>query len=160
MEGSSITSIAWDGEYLAADSRVTAGTMIVTDEGTKLYRINDVPYKNDLIIAMGVSGALSDVEKIINFIKTGFEPKDEFNHYVGAILVGLDYVYALEPDSSHLIQYKRSIKLTEGSGGPFALSAMRLGLSAKDAVKHAIKMDTASGGKVKALDCRLVKEEK
>lgn len=152
-----MTAIAWDGEYLAADSRVTAGTMIVTDEGTKLYRINDVPYKNDLIIAMGVSGALSDVDKIINFIIGGFEPREEFAHYVGAILVGLEYVYSLEPDSSHLIQYKRHIKLTEGSGGPFALSAMKLGLGAKDAVKHAIKMDSACGGKVKVLDCSVSK---
>ena len=39
-----------------------------------------------------------------------------------------------------------------GSGGDFALSAMRLGLGAKEAVEHAKTLDCYTGGEVHVME--------
>jgi hypothetical protein len=46
-----------------------------------------------------------------------------------------------------------------GSGSEFALSAMLIGKSAKEAVKHACKLDVYSGGKIRVMQVRKVKNK-
>ena len=130
---------------------MTAGNVIVADNVTKLHRLNNVLYREDVLYLIGIAGAMSDVYKILDFLATGAAPDSGFEHDVGAVIVGARFIYHLEPDTTHLMRYKRDTFLVEGSGGPFALSAMRLGLDAKAAVEHAKKMDIYSGGKVKVI---------
>lgn len=67
---------------------------------------------------------------------------------MSGIIIGENFAYAIEKEEGYLIKYDRSCKLVCGSGGNFALSAMRLRLNAVSAVKHAIKLDVYSGGKI------------
>ncbi len=54
------------------------------------------------------------------------------------------------PDrDSVMIRSECNYNESAGSGGDYAITAMDLGLSAKDAVKMAIKRDVYSGGRVR-----------
>jgi hypothetical protein len=148
-----LTSICWDGETLATDSRETAGTHLITNNCKKLYNL-DLPcyYEGDRLLACGLGGRSSDTDKILHYFYSDTFPNLEFvDHDAIGIIVGMGAVYLLDAGCPFLIKYNRSQKLAEGSGAPFARSAMMMGLSAVDAIKHAIKLDMASGGKIKSI---------
>ncbi len=147
-----MTTIAWDGKTLATDSRETSGSHLVTDSCQKLYVFN-LPcyYSGDKLLACGLGGSSTDTEKVWYYFHSDVFPDLEFDHDACGIIVGMKFVYMLEQGSPYFIKYPRNQKLSDGSGGCFARSAMSLGMSAIDAIKHAIKLDTASGGKVQCV---------
>ena len=64
-----MTTIAWDGKILAADGRVTdSNGRIITNKYEKLFRIDHLlgatPYRNDELLFIGMSGKVSEFEKI------------------------------------------------------------------------------------------------
>lgn len=146
-----MTTIAWDGETLACDSRITDNVCIIDDAYNKLFE-TELEYNSDIITAYALSGSISDFQIMHHIIETNtFHPIQETKHQCSGIFVGVKRVYTLEPHKCVLIPYKRNTLLGEGSGGIFALSALKLGLNAVQAVKHAITLDYCSGGKVKHL---------
>lgn len=149
-----MTVIAWDGKTLAADSRVTVHSAIVDDNMQKLYRLHkEIMYGGDKLLAVGWSGDAADVDRVLCYLYSEEFPSDmEVKHGIGALVIGKKYAYILEPGQSFLIRYRRNTKLAEGCGAPFAMSAMKLGLNAVQAVKHAIKLDSACGGKIRSIE--------
>lgn len=144
-----MTSIAWDGEILATDSRVTADGIIITDKQKKLFKIHLTQYNGDRLIAVATAGSCRDVRSVLDKLD-GVEDVPD-NHNVHALIVGENMVYELFPKKWNLIEYTRDTKLGAGSGEPIVVSAMHLGLNAIDAIKHAKKLDCYTGGKVQWL---------
>ncbi len=144
-----MTIIAYDGKTLACDSRYTAGSTIITDIGTKIYKLNDITYFGDVLRYIGMSGACADYDKVVSYLHSEDFPGGIIDHDVHALILGEQYIYKLEESASFLIRYSKKQKLTCGSGGKWASSAMSLGLTAMEAAKHAVKHDSACGGKIK-----------
>lgn len=146
-----MTVICYDGKTLAADSRCTNGTLIITDKADKLYQLKNVKYKQDSLLYMGMAGAGADFDLINHFLHSDKFPSQDIKHDTVAIIVGKKYVYKLEEDSGYLIQYSKNTKMAIGSGGTIGMTAMSLGLTAIEAVRHAIKLNSACGGKVRSV---------
>lgn len=163
-----MTTIAWDGQTLAADGRICQDDTICSDNYNKIFPIR-YAYHGDHIIYIGFSGVIGDLSTLLRVFASldtqeQGTPKEldgrlEIIKDMGldeiegeSILIGRDYVYHLEGGSIfNLIQYDRSEKLGAGSGGSYARSAMLLGLNAVQAVKHAFKTDIGSGGNIRSV---------
>lgn len=146
-----MTTIAYCNGELAADSRTCSNSMIITDTTNKLNKLVGVSYKDDILLWMGSAGSCSDIEKVVAYLHSEDFPYGQITHESWAIIVGKKRLYKLEENTGWLISYDKHTKLAMGSGQPFAMSAMGLGLTAKEAVKHAIKFDCYSGGKVRSI---------
>lgn len=147
-----MTVICWDGTTLASDSRLSSDNAITTDNIKKLHKLKNVKYYDDTLIYGGFAGVYSDLKKILQYFNDGYDSTKGIDHRISGIIVGIKYVYELESHRSYLIQYPRTEKITAGSGGDFGRSAMKLGLSAKEAVKHTIELDLYCGGKIQSVN--------
>lgn len=148
-----MTIICWDGSILACDSRMTQDTTITSNNVNKLFKLKEPrPYLDDFILCYALSGIVIDFELIHKMMISdeGFPIYTHTNHECSGILVGKKQVYLLEQRKGVFIALNKSNKLADGSGAYFGLSAMTLGLNAIQAVKHAIKHDTACGGRVRS----------
>jgi ATP-dependent protease HslVU (ClpYQ) peptidase subunit len=144
-----MTVIVWDGKILAADSRMTEGSFLVTDNDQKLFILDPaIEYKGDELLACALAGSSTDNEFILEHI-CGHDFPSKISHKASGIFIGKKNVYILENDTTYLIPFSRNTKLAEGSGCQFAYSAMKLGLNAIEAAKHACKLDMACGGKIR-----------
>lgn len=141
-----MTAIAYDGNQLAVDGRVTYNDVVVTDSYIKLHHLKSARYLGDTLLTIAISGKLSDADKLICYLNGDIEELGE--HQIGAIIIGEQYAYELECDNKWLIRYPLDTKLACGSGASFALSALSLGLNARKAVQHAIKHVSSCGGKI------------
>lgn len=142
-----MTTVAWDGKILAADSRISCDTTIITDSGRKLYSLPRVHYRNDKLLAIAMSGIVSDYDRIIDAIMAeDIGNGTKIEHECAAIVVGEKFVYELDNGADYLIRYDRHIKLAHGSGSKFALAAMYLKKNARQAVTVAMALDHATGG--------------
>lgn len=144
-----MTVIAWDGQVLAADSRLTCNGNLTSDNYNKIHILKNVQYLGDKLLVIGVSGTASDVLKLVEHLEDKEYLTKTLSHDIHAILIGEKYMYELYMNDVHMIRYNKRIKLGIGSGGDFAQSAMALGLNAKEAVKHAINMNVYCGGKIR-----------
>lgn len=123
---------------IAADGRVTRGSLICTDTKNKIVKRND-----GLIFAY--AGSSSDIEDCIN--RYPDRPSKEVNCYGFMVKDGV----------AHWVSYSDGVVLTSvldhnescGSGQDHALTAMDMGLSAKDALKMAMKRDSSTGGRIR-----------
>lgn len=146
-----MTTIAWDSEYLAADSRVTHESKLISNNFYKIRQFSKgTKYNGDTLLYIAMSGHLEDFEKVLDMIKHEEFPSLSFkiSHEVSALILGKNYIYELEANGCYLIRYNHSEKLALGSGGNFALSAMYLGLNATEAVQHASLLDLATNDNV------------
>ncbi|MBL4795908.1 MAG: hypothetical protein JKY50_00685 [Oleispira sp.] len=139
-----MTTIAWDGRYLAADSRTTAHDTIMSDESVKII------ITGDYVIA--ISGSTDADDILIEAIKNG---QGSSKKNSGAIFLTNNKAYkcSFGEDGELWIcpsNYKNSI----GTGRDHALTAMDLGCTAMDAIKFAIKRDTGSGGLIRYYDTK------
>jgi ATP-dependent protease HslVU (ClpYQ) peptidase subunit len=144
--------ITYKDGVLASDSRCTLETTIVTDRAQKLFRLDGVDYLGDKLIAIGLAGCLTDFDKVLLHLCQD----DFFTHHIkhdcSGIIVGNKYNYMLEPNTPFLIRCNKKEVLATGCGQAFGLSAMKLGLTAKKAVSHTIRMDMACGGRIQSID--------
>jgi ATP-dependent protease HslVU (ClpYQ) peptidase subunit len=146
-----MTTIAYDGVTLAADGRVTRGGVLITDNYNKIHIFEPtIKYKGDTLLAMAFCGSLETVNKYIDYLINAdhYNYKEYVNHDIAAIIVGENSVYTLGQGGTYLTPYAKRQKLTDGSGADFAHSAMAFGYTAVEAIKHAIKQDVFSGGKI------------
>ncbi len=103
----------------------------------------------DKLLYIGLAGQITHFDKVLIYLHTAdWSVEQKFDSSTGAIIVGEKYVYTMDDDNGYLARFPRNTKLAEGSGCYFAQSAMALGMNAIDAIKHAISLDSASGGKV------------
>ncbi len=139
-----MTTIAYDGRYLAADGRRTKGGMVVDDNRKKLDKVNGT-----VCVATGLSG---DVKKMIGAIANGIMPDTQY--------IDADAIY-IEGDSLPMVcgysdyeLWSSEIEstLALGAGNGLAYAAMDLGKNAMEAVAIAAKRDLYTGGTIRYYD--------
>lgn len=137
-----MTTIAYKDGVIAYDSRTTAGDLISNDNFNKKYIVDGVVFI--------MSGATSDYKR---FHSLYFGKEESIADCDASALVvdkGELFLVSVHDETG---MWKQPLfndnPVAIGSGSNFALTAMDLGLSAKDAVKMAIKRDSKSGGKVR-----------
>ena len=138
-----MTTYAYKNGIIAYDSRCSAGDFIIEDDSEKMQIVNGCTFF--------ITGALNDDE---NFIECYFEKSEPNKYNTNSAFVwdGENLWQAAISDTEGF--WKRKLHLNKvyamGSGWQFALSAMDLGLTAKESVKYAMTRDLKSGGKVKS----------
>lgn len=136
-----MTTVAWDGKTLAADSQVTIGNC--RGSGTKLVS-NAAGY-----IAAG-AGMLGDVLPWLQWVANGMDDEDRPSS------LGEESVVIIVPPrgaplwfaGTHIPTKLPRHKFAIGSGGDFAMGAMAMGADAVAAVKIAAAHDVYTGRKV------------
>lgn len=138
-----MTTIVSDGNMVAYDSRACMENVISSDDFDKVRVRGDVYYIG--------AGAAHNIDRVIDIYLSG-EP------YIGESFEccvwmsrGDGTLYQIFSDSVGPIEYDilRSGINTLGSGQEFAMAAMDLGLTPREAVKYAMTRDTGTGGKIR-----------
>lgn len=141
-----MTCIAWDGATLAADKRATIGGLYRVT--TKIHRVGS------MLVGYAGSGALSS--EMLAWARGGFKKstfpeaqRDPDNNIAMLVIrpTGLIQLYEYTP---YPIRYEDK-QFAIGSSRDFALAAMYLGKSAKDAVLVAAEFDPGCGNGVDTL---------
>ena len=137
-----MTTIVWDGSVLAADSREALSDGFFHDKCNKIFKIGSS--------YIATAGDSSDGLLFVQWCKDRTKPKPTIGKHFEAVEImrdGAIYLY-----DKNCIGIKWTGKhFALGSGGNFALGAVLAGVSAKEAVEIAKKLDINSGGKVKAV---------
>jgi len=151
-----MTTIVWDGQQLASDSRMTVNWNVISQEPfTKLHVlkgvfINPETKEEDTLVGMGFSGDARQGMPFRDWLVAGAK-KEEFTDALSeccVIVVCRNSVWQFSNGPDPLpVRNTAAI----GSGSDFATSALSLGKTAPEAVVHAIKHDTFSGGPVLCL---------
>ncbi len=135
-----MTTLAWDGTTLAADSQTTLNSKVTSLSARKLCRLDDGRL-------VGMSGSCH--------CQTGFEdwlngkrdkpPKGDYS----AVVIALDGSARCYEDCEDY--WEVGAPFARGSGESIALAAMHCGKTAEEAVELATRLDIYSGGPVTTL---------
>ena len=149
-----MTAIVYDGYTLAADSRMSANTMIITDDAVKLCT-PDGKYRNERVLAVGVSGSATALQGMADWINSGADTT-KYEQLVGEWEA--NSIVVTDENCWYVAANGKPIRITGhiavGSGGMMATAAMKMGKSAVEACEFAIKSDIACGGKVRFIRCK------
>ena len=135
-----MTTIAWDGQTLAADKRACYGGNIQTV--TKIHRVHGC--------LVAGSGELSFILAMVEWVRNGRDPssfpahqrdKDDWQPVLVIEPGGVVLLYERTP---HPIRWER-LPCAIGSGRDFALAAMHCGKTAREAVELACALDVFCG---------------
>lgn len=140
-----MTTIAYDGKTVACDGRESGGGIIFTDSVEK-WRSTD----EGVFFGAGIP---CDIEKLVQI--SSLEVFD-VAYEADLILIDNDRNAWVITQSEHGSVYKNRLNHLDsyaiGSGMPFALAAMDMGMTAKEAVEYAKTRDSHTGGKVSVFD--------
>lgn len=139
-----MTIIAWDGKTLAADRRGTSAGLPVSVK--KIHRVGD--------LLVGISGSAGEAQACLDWIVKGRDPEKypdcqqgEKRGYLLVVEEGKAYEYERTP---YPIPVLEPFTAT-GDGRDFALAAMHLGCSAKEAVEVACHFNVFCGNGIDTL---------
>lgn len=138
-----MTTIAYKGNQIAVDSRITRGSTICSDSYCKIQTVQDIKFI--------ICGVLSDTESLIQAY-FGAEVEDADAQCL-ILKEGRVYSFAIEDGKGYCLDITGETEAI-GSGADHAITAMDLGLSAKEAVKMAAKRDTGTGGRIRVLEVK------
>jgi len=143
-----MTTIAYKDGIIAYDSRATRSNTIISDKANKKEIINGVVFI--------YCGATCDFE---NFVKCYFNKEIpsspiEVSAYVLDKNYSRLYCVGIEQEDKYIFKIPMPFDIPDamGSGEAYALTAMDMGCSAKEAVKWAMKRDFNTGGKINTLN--------
>jgi 20S proteasome alpha/beta subunit len=147
-DGAVLTTIAWDGRTLAADTRGINGG--IARSVSKLFECGDYVFAG--------CGILSEVLETAKWLRTVNMPGTlERPTYEECDILGI--AVERETGKAYFVAGKRPILeiiaepfSAAGSGRDFALAAMALGQSAEEAVRLAMRFDLATGGEVESIE--------
>ena len=155
-----MTTIAWDGETIAADSQDTYNDM-KTLSSQKLFRIDWDDGTADILATAGHGSAgMVFIEWYEGNPELDIDPQEYKLAINDTNLVDWDDdFHILVWNDDGLFEVDRYYKMSKvdepffavGSGACAALGAMHMGATAKEAVEIAKKIDLYTGGKVKTL---------
>ena len=139
-----MTTVAYNYEdkEIAVDGRVTTGDLVSCDNYDKTRT------RDDGLIFI-VAGMVCDVDLLVESYPYGYEGMDELEAMALVIDDGKVYQCTLHDKKYHVTPI--TFNCCMGSGGDFALAAMDMGKTAKQAVKYAGTRDLCTGGKVKVI---------
>ena len=137
-----MTTIAYHHESgtLAADGRLTRGALIVTDNADKF----NIAQNGDILALAGdvsVCDALTESWPDV--------PKKKGNCRGFAVVDGC--VFYVNMYQSNITKHLCSCSDAVGSGEEYALAALDLGATAREAVEAAARRDIYTGGKVREI---------
>lgn len=142
-----MTTIAYDGRYIAIDSRITGPRgYIASDSFDKTF-----DHINWVIFWCGVVHTKNTFINAFIYSKE-YELTEENGLYCFDKITGKVFEVWWEDKKfkmNELIDYDAT-----GSGGDHAITAMDCGKSAVDAVRMAIKRDSHTGGEIKCFDTK------
>lgn len=147
-----MTTIAWDGKTVAADTQLSYGYTLAPGKHIKYYEIGDGTF----LLGSGLVSEIADWAEYMKERAQGERPKVPRlkestlwvltgrgkNKRVEEVLRGDRYVHVMPINAPWAI----------GSGGEFALGAMGAGATAEEAVKIASKFDPFTNNKVTVLE--------
>lgn len=137
--------ICWDGRTLAADKRCCVGGLVRTV--TKIHRVGG--------LLVGGSGELSFILAVVEWVRGGRLaekfPADQRNKddYQPVLVIEADGTPSIYERTPHPIRYEDKC-CAMGSGRDFAMAAMHLGKTAREAVEVACALDAGCGN---GIDC-------
>jgi hypothetical protein len=145
-----MTSLAFDGRYIAIDSQITGGG--TRFEGHKTYDI--LTPDGERLVCFGV-GNLGEWQRAVQALAAGDDPpKGEYALLVWCPVVGL-YEYEGGPDFSQV-----DYRYASGTGAQACLAAMKMGASAVRAVEIAAEVDVYTSLPVVVFDTQTGKFRK
>lgn len=154
-----MTTLAFDGRYLAADGRCTNGSMIVGKKAKKLHLIKGVLRGEEVEMVLAGAGSFEGITIIKNWLAAGGDfysddpegtiPQVKEESVEGFVVSKNGELFAFE---SGLVALDQESPAMGGSGGVFAMAAMLAGKSAVGAVHVAMELDIGSGGEVTCFD--------
>jgi len=131
-----VSTIAWDGHTLAADSQCTIGAMPC--QTIKIRKLADGRL-------YGHTGNAEDGAAVFHWLETGGE-KPEVKDFA-ALLVGINGQLSRLEDK--LVAFPVNSPFhAAGSGRDYAIAAMHLGKTAREAVELACLYDIYTGGPI------------
>lgn len=142
-----MTTIALDKNGLVAyESRVTEINVIVDDNSDKHIKRKGVHYF--------FCGRDADDEALISAMEDG--PADDYSDAIEVFALihkdGAFFTAGIDKIEGFILQKERKgCSVALGSGQKHALTAMDMGMNAKEAVRMAIKRDCYSGGKIRTM---------
>lgn len=144
-----MTTIAYKDGILAGDGRITEGDHIYTDKCVKVFRLKDGSL-------FGGAGDSEGDALVLQAVREGvLLPELPADCTVTCVRVTLDgKVHVFE--GKHWEEWCEPF-IAIGNGKPYALTALRLGFSAKTAVKMGIAGDVHSGGKITSVKLKGIK---
>ncbi|AXF51106.1 HslV family protein [Salmonella phage SPAsTU] len=160
-----MTTIAFDGNTLASDSQLTAGTLRLDSNTKKIYR----PESNEQwvvdgkrAIAFGVAGSLGATEIVhgaLRSVMVGYSGLNSTTRFIKGeslkyiVITESGEVYAGGQYSDEEIPWLAKVQppIAVGSGSEYAMGAMAAGVSAAEAVRIAMHFDVNTGGPVQEI---------
>jgi hypothetical protein len=143
-----MTTIAWDGESIAADRRACGNAIMSVG---KLFRLPDGS-------VLGGAGDYAEVVEVVAWVLDGCNPDARPRFADGE---GSSLLLARPDGTAYWLTwpYLRQVQINErfaaeGSGSQFALGAMAMGASARRAVQISAKFDPYTGGGVNVIKVR------
>jgi 20S proteasome alpha/beta subunit len=141
-----MTTIAYKDGVIAFDSRSTRHNTIVDDDCNKCYIRDGVRFF--------LCGMPAEQEELVGEY-FGEESKDDYESHAIVVDGGkLMHFGKTENEGIWKHQLDKSKPYSIGSGEDHAITAMDCGLSAREAVKMAMKRDTGTGGKIRVFKVR------
>ena len=156
-----MTTIVWDGKTLAADGRMTSGNQVMQDDRQKIFIDTVSKLRGATVIRYALAGSADMTNRIGEWIKEGCPhtvegvPVSWGEAYFEVIIITTESVFQYCAESNDLIEIFHKVSM--GSGGEFAQTAVHMGKDAKASVKIAAEMDLFSGGIGTFINCRTKK---
>lgn len=141
-----MTTIAYNhkDKQIAWDSRSTSNGVIITDSTQKMTVIDGVRF--------WFTGTVTDQRA---FIGMYFGAKcGEFTPECGAYVYDEELFYCGVTEQGELWKEPVDCNHASGSGGNFAMSGMVMGMTARQSVQHAKRLDVYSGGRVRSFNLK------
>ncbi len=141
-----MSCIAWDGTTLAADKRASRGSLIATT--TKIFRSGDalIAYAGEAVFG----------EEMRAWFDRGAKPEDfpqsnrDKDDWAGLLVIRKGQPITHYERTPYPIRFEDKT-FAIGCGRDFALAAMHLGKTAREAVEVAIALDSGCGNGIDTL---------
>lgn len=131
---------------IAIDGRMTRGSLVASDRYEKWIEADDKTYF--------YVGCVSASHRLVEAITSGDEYVDEENDWDCHVILASNPPKEIYVNDSGYIECGeiKEESFTSGSGESYALSALDMGKSVKQAVQYAMSRDIYTGGKITVYD--------
>lgn len=142
-----MTCIAWDGKTLAADRLANTGGL--RGEVTKIFRAGD--------LLVGGSGDFAFILAMVDWVQRGRDPsafpasQRDKDDWQAVLVIQKNAPIQLYDRTPFPVKFEQR-SLAIGSGRDFAMAAMHLGRTAREAVEVAIALDCGCGNGIDTLE--------
>lgn len=141
-----MTTIAYDGKILAADTQITCDGRFVAGYGYKIHKLSDGSH-------IAFAGSMNCMPAMIDWFETGKEPdfKDASFECLHIATDGTAHDYYSNLNKGYAV-----IPWVGGSGAQIALAALSCGKNAIEAVELASKLDIMTGGEIQSVEINVI----